>query len=312
MEFPFNVLPEAEFDVVGFGTNAVDFLIRVPHYPAFNSKVELTDYTQAAGGEVATAMVGLQRLELRTMYIGRFGTDPAGEYGLRTLRHEGVDVSLAEQVPGANTQIAFIVIDSRSGERTVIWRRDSRLAYSETDVPVEAAARCKVLHVTPHDIEACIKLSVRAKDAGAIVSADIDNNFDGLGDLLKYVDIAIMSADFPGMFLGIDDRRAALCEMQRRFRSGIVGITLGEAGSLLLCRDRFIETPGFRVPGGCRDTTGAGDSYRVGLIYGLLKGVSVEEAARMANAVAALKCRAVGARTALPDKGELYQLLGDR
>ena len=63
------------------------------------------------------------------------------------------------------------------------------------------------------------------------------------------------------------------------------------------------------VPGGCRDTTGAGDSYRVGLIYGLLHGASVEEAARMANAVAALKCRAVGARTSLPGRAELHDLL---
>ena len=65
MQFPFMVNPEREFDVVGFGTNAVDFLIQVPHYPTFNSKVELTEYTQAAGGEVATTMAGLQRLGVK-------------------------------------------------------------------------------------------------------------------------------------------------------------------------------------------------------------------------------------------------------
>lgn len=46
MQFPFQLLPQADFDVIGFGTNAVDHLIRVPAYPAFDSKVELTGYTK--------------------------------------------------------------------------------------------------------------------------------------------------------------------------------------------------------------------------------------------------------------------------
>ena len=95
MQFPFTLKKEADFDVVGFGTNAVDFLIQVPHYPEFNSKVELTDYHQAAGGEIATSMAGLQRLGLRTSYIGRFGTDNAGDIGLGSRRHEGVDLTYA-------------------------------------------------------------------------------------------------------------------------------------------------------------------------------------------------------------------------
>lgn len=309
MQFPFNVPADADFDVVGFGTNAVDFLIQVPHFPEFNSKVELTDYTQAAGGEVATTMVGLQRLGLATSYVGRFGDDRSGEFGIQTLRDEGVDVTYAEQIAEAKTQIAFIIIDERSGERTVIWKRDSRLAYTAAEAPVEAAARCKVLHLTPHDIEACIRMARRAKERGTVVSADIDNNFPGIDELLGFVDIAVMSADFPGRFLGLADRREALLAMHDRFGSAVVGVTLGEAGSLLLCQNEFIETPGYAVPGGCKDTTGAGDSYRVGLIYGLLTGESVETSASLANAVAALKCRSVGARTALPTVDELGLLL---
>jgi sugar/nucleoside kinase (ribokinase family) len=76
-----------------------------------------------------------------------------------------------------------------------------------------------------------------------------------------------------------------------------------------MCGNTYIESPGFAVPGGCRDTTGAGDAFRVGILYGLLTGRSVEESAEMANAVAALKCRAVGARTALPTVKELAKLV---
>src|SRR5260221_6863497 len=101
MQFPFKLKDDRKFDVAGFGTNAVDFLIQVPEYPVFNSKVELSEYFQAAGGEVATTMTGLQRLGLKTSYAGRFGSDTAGDFGIQTLRAEGVDLTYAEQIGGA-------------------------------------------------------------------------------------------------------------------------------------------------------------------------------------------------------------------
>lgn len=309
MQFPFKLSAGRQFDVIGFGTNAVDYLIVVPEYPLFNSKIQLSGYVQAAGGEAATTMVGLQRLGLKTAYVGHFGADEEGAYGLRSLTEEGVDVRFAEQIAGARTQIAFIVIDERSGERTVIWNRDKLLAYDEKDAPVDAAALGKVLHFTPHDIMACLRMAQAAKENGTIVSIDIDNVFEGVNELLPLVDILISSAEFPEKLIGIKDKKESLREIKSRFGCKIVGMTLGEAGSLLFCENEFIETKGFAVPGGCKDTTGAGDSFRVGLLYGLLKGETVENAAKMANAVAALKCRALGARTALPKERELMEFL---
>ena len=309
MQFPFSLAADREFDVVCFGTNAVDFLIRVPEYPAFNSKIELVDYVQAAGGEAATTAAGLTRLGLRTSYAGKFGSDAAGEFGLKTLADEGVDLTHAHVVEGASTQIAFIVIDVRSGERTVIWQRDKRLAFTEEEAPVDLVARSKVFHFTPHDTAACIEMALAARSAGTIVSTDIDNAFPGIEQLLPLADLLIVSAEFPQKLLGITDHRTALQELSSRYGCRVTGVTLGESGSLLLCGDRFIETSGFAVPGGCQDTTGAGDSFRVGLLYGLVKGESIETAAKMANAVAALKCRAVGARTSLPTEAELDDLL---
>jgi len=309
MNFPFQLQRGREFDVVGFGTNAVDFLIRVPAYPAFNSKVELTDYIQAAGGEIATSMVSLQRLGLKTCYVGRFGDDASGDFGIQTLRDEGVDVSLSEQITGATTQIAFILIDVSNGERTVIWKRDSKLAFRPDEAPVNLMAGTSAVHITPHDTQACIVLAREAKKHGTILSMDLDNLFDGIEELLPMMDITITSADLPKRLFGIDNKRDSLKAMRGKYGASIVGITLGEDGSMLLCGDEFIETPGFAVPNGCKDTTGAGDSFRAGLLYGLIKGRSVSESARMANAVAALKCRDIGARTALPTYAELQALL---
>jgi sugar/nucleoside kinase (ribokinase family) len=309
MDFPFKISENKEFDTVGFGTNAVDFLIVVPEYPAFNSKIELANYHQLAGGEIASTMAGLRRLGMKTAYIGRFGTDSAGDFGLQTLHDEGVNVEFAEQIEGATTQIAFIVIDERNGERTVIWKRDEKLSYTPAEVPLEIVQQTKVFHATPHDALACIKLAREAKKNDAIISIDIDNIFDGVLEMIPLVDVFISSREFPEKLLGIKDEREALREIKSRFGCPIVGMTLGEAGSLVLCEDKFIRTEGYAVPNGCKDTTGAGDAFRVGMIYGLLKGKSVETTLEMANAVAALKCREIGARTALPNEKELQNLL---
>lgn len=309
MRFPFKIPENKKFDAAGFGTNAVDYLIQVPHYPAFNSKIRLSNYALMAGGEIATTMAGLSRLGLQTCYAGRFGDDREGDFGIESLRVENVNIEYAERIGGAKTQVGFIIIDERSGERTVIWERDSKLAYNEQDAPVEIAKQCRVFHATPHDAPACRLLAQEAKKAGAVVSIDIDNIFDGIENLLPLVDIFVSSEAFPEKLTGIANPQNSLRVIKSHYGCAVAGMTLGERGSLFLCEDKFIETMGYAVPGGCKDTTGAGDAFRVGLLYGLLTGETIEMSAKMANAVAALKCRELGARTALPNRNELFDLL---
>lgn len=302
MKFPFGLRKSAEFDAVGFGTNAVDYLIQVPTYPEFGAKVELSEWQQMAGGEVASTMAGLGRLGFRTAYIGRFGSDIAGELGRSSLKNEGVDISMSETVSNAETQVAFILIDETSGERTIAWKRDKRLAYTTSDAPVKGAAKGRILHMTPHDAAACLLMAKAAKTEKAIVSIDIDSVFDGVTELLPTIDVMIASAEFPERLLGIRDIRAGLKEIAARYGCAISGATQGVNGSIIYCNGEFIETPAFSPPGGCRDTTGAGDAFRTGFLYGLLSGESVETSAIFANGVAALKCRSLGARDGLPDK----------
>lgn len=309
MRFPFTVAGQREFEAVGFGLNAVDHLVVVPAYPAFDTKTRLMEHLRAAGGQTASAMVGLQRLGLRTAYAGRFGSDAEGEFGLASLRAEGVDVRFAETISGARNQIAFIIIDARSGERTIIWDRDERLSYSPDEAPVELAERGRVLHLDAHDPPACARMAKAARASGTIVSADIDNIYEGLPELLPLVDILISSKEFPRRLTGIADERAALFELKARYGCPIVGMTMGARGALVYYEHLFLESPAFAVPDGCRDTTGAGDAFHAGFLYGLLRGEEIETCMRMANATAALKCRALGARTSLPTTAELAELL---
>src|SRR5678809_873166 len=98
MRFPFGPEPNKQFDAVGFGLNAVDHLIVVPEYPAFDTKMRLLEHKQSAGGQTATAMVSLKRLGMKTAYAGRFGSDPAGVFGFQTLKDDDVNVDFVEIV----------------------------------------------------------------------------------------------------------------------------------------------------------------------------------------------------------------------
>ena len=309
MRFPVTPPTNKPYDAVGFGLNAVDHLIVVPQYPAFDTKLRLLEHMQSTGGQTASAMVGLQRLGLKTAYAGRFGSDPEGQFGLASLKAEGVDIERAEVVEGATTQIAFIIIDERNGERTIIWDRHEGLAYKPDDAPKNFGSLGRVLHLDAHDPPACVRVAGDAQKSGVVVSADIDNIYDGLPELLPQIDLLITSKEFPHRLTGINDERASLIEVKARFGCALVGMTKGVEGALVLCADQFIHSPAFTAPGGCRDTTGAGDAFHAGFLYGFLTGEDIETSLKYGNAVAAMKCSALGCRTSLPTRSELEDFL---
>jgi sugar/nucleoside kinase (ribokinase family) len=310
MRFPFSLPANKPFDAVGFGLNAVDHLIVVPKYPSFDTKTRLLSHKLSAGGQTATAMVSLQRLGFKTAYAGRFGSDPEGQFGLKTLQDEGVNTDYAEVVDGSATQIAFITIEENSGERTIVWDRDDRLAYKPEEAPRNFGSQGRVLHLDAHDPPACVRVAQDAKQAGTLISADIDNVYDGLPALLPYIDILLGSKEFPHRVTGIDDPKAALVELHNRYGSGIVGMTLGDQGAVIYCESQFLKSPAYTAPGGCKDTTGAGDAFRGGFLYGMLTGEDIETSMKLGNAVAAMKCSALGARPGLPTLQQLKTFLG--
>jgi sugar/nucleoside kinase (ribokinase family) len=296
---------DREFDCVGFGLNAVDHLILVPQYPDFDTKTRFQEYEKSAGGQTASAMVALQRLGMNTAYAGRFGSDEDGRFGLLSLEYEGVNLDYVETIEGADNQIAFIIIDGRSGERTIIWDRDERLSYRTDEAPIEIASRGRVLHLDAHDPPACAAMARAARAAGTVVTADIDNIYEGLPELLPLIDVLITSSEFPQRLTGSGDLHSSLLEIQSRYGCAIVGATLGARGAIVYSDGHFIESPAFEVPGGCQDTTGAGDAFHAGFIYGMLQDQDLETCMKLGNAVAALKCRSLGGRAALPTLNEL-------
>lgn len=307
MQFGIEIPEGKPFDAVALGLNAVDHLIVVPVYPAFNSKIAFLSHTLAAGGQAATAMVTLARLGLRTRYIGKVGADEAGRFQIQSLTSEGVEATGVVIAEGAESQTAFIIIDQASGERTILWHRDERLTIEEGEVDRAAVTSGRVLHLDGYDVAASIRAATYARAAGIPVLLDIDNRYAGIEQLLPLIDFLISSSAFPEQVTGEPDLSSALKSLSEATGLPFVAATLGVDGVLAYFRGQYIHSPAFPIQ--CQDTTGAGDAFHGGFIYGLLAGYSVEETLRFSNAVAALKCRAIGARTALPALAEVNALL---
>jgi sulfofructose kinase len=308
MNFPFTLPPDRAFDVVGFGLNAVDHLVIVPRFPAFNTKVPMTNHHQLAGGQVSSAMVGARRLGLSASYVGKVGDDLEGRVLIDSLCAEGVECEGIMVAPNSRTQSGVIILEQFSGERTILWHHDAGTRIAPEELKREQITRAKVLHIDGYDTSAAIRASQWARAAAMPVTMDLDTAYKGLDGLLPLVDCLIMSQGLANELAEVMDEREALKILHERYGCYLVAMTQGARGSLAYVEGRFIASPAFRPPV-LKDTTGAGDAFRAGFVYGLVKGFSIEETLRAANAVASLNCREIGARAGLPSEAELQQLL---
>lgn len=308
MNFSLSIPQDREFDVVGFGLNAVDHLVTIPRFPSFNTKVRLTNHQQMSGGQVSSAMVGARRLGLRSAYIGKVGYDNEGRMLIESLQDEGIDCSGVMIAVGAKTQGAVIIIEQFSGERTILWYHDDQTRISREELRQEWITRGRVLHIDGFDTKAAIQAARWAHEAGMIVTIDLDTVYPGIDELLPHVDCLITSQGLANELAGSMEERSALQTLNKRYGCYLVAMTQGSRGALAFVEGEFIASSAFRPPV-LRDTTGAGDAFRAGFIYGLCKGLSIEETMRAANAVAALQCREMGARDGLPTDRELAEFL---
>lgn len=310
MRIPLSLPPSRPVDALCVGLNSIDLLAEVRGYPAANSKVRLEGFSQRPGGQCATAAVALARLGLKVAYIGRVGDDAYGQEGLASLRTEGVAVDDVITVPGATSQFAVILVDRATGTRTVLWHRHPGLAMTPADVPASAVASARLLHVDCHETACVTAAAEAARAAGTRTVIDVEKVRPGIDRLLRAIDVIIAAEAFPAEFTGAASVGAALARLQADTGAPVVCVTLGDEGSLARVQGREIRTPAFQVP--VVDSTGAGDVFRAGFIAAWLhagEAAEAEEAFRWANAVAAMKCRGPGARTAAPTLTELRRFL---
>lgn len=295
----------SQVDLVGVGLNATDTLIRLPHYPALGSKVEFRSADVLPGGQVASAVAACQQWGLRTRYVGKVGDDDAARIHRQEFDKLGIEAHLLT-APGCASQQAVILVDD-AGERTVLWKRDNRLTLRPEEIRREWVSEARALHVDGHDTAAAVTAAGWARAAGIPVIADLDDLYPGVEALLKNIDYLITSRDIPGRLVGNQDLRKSLPAVRDRFGCRLTAATLGQEGVLAWDGSEFHYAPAFRIQP--LDTTGAGDIFHAGFIYGLLQGWSLPRQLDFACAAAALNCTASGARGGIQPVEKIESLM---
>jgi sulfofructose kinase len=296
--------PKHQVDVIGVGINATDTIIRLPHFPMLDSKVEILSAKVKAGGQVASAMVACGRWGLRVRYIGKIGDDDAGRLQMAEMKREGVEAHWVI-ARGSMSQSAVILVDEASGERTVLWKRDSSIALCPRDLKRQWIRGGFALLVDGHDTAAAARAASWARQEKMCVVGDFDNRYEGVEALLPFTDFAITSKEFPARVTGENDLLKSLPQLLRDFKFRLIASTLGRLGVLAWDGARFYLAPGFCVD--AIDTTGAGDIFHGAFLFGLVNGRSLEEILEFGCAAAALNCEEEGARGGIASPRKIAQ-----
>lgn len=294
-------------DVLGIGLNATDTLIILREFPPYAGKVPFERELVSPGGQVATAVVTCARLGLRTKYCGTIGDDARGQIQRESLEGTGVDTSALIVRRNCPNQTAYILIDERTGERTVLWQRAPCLRLKASDIREADIIQARMLHIDGFDIEAAAFAGDVARRHGVPVSLDVDTVYAGFERVLKNVDYLVAGSHWPAKWTGENDPFVALEQLQKEYGMKVAAMTLGNNGSLALENGVWHYAPAFQVS--CLDTTGAGDVFHGAFCYGLLAGMSMNQTLEFSNAAAAINCAAIGARGHLPLLTDVQELM---
>ena len=292
--------------VTGLGQCSLDYLSLVDVYPRVDTKQEVLEWYEQGGGPVATALVTLSRLGISCCFHGITGDDEAGGKIRQSLEGEGIDVKGLLKRKNSSSQVAFIAVEKSTAKRTIFWRRPSGKDLQPDELADDFLSGSGLLLIDGLMMDVSLDAIKRAKDMNIPVLFDAGSARPGMSELARCCDYVVASEVF-AEGLGWELTPLALLDESEALGARALTVTLGEKGSITVADGRIIRVPAFKVE--AVDTTGAGDVFHGGYIFGLLQGWDLERVVRFASAVAALKCRHMGGRTGIPSLDEVMQFL---
>lgn len=273
---------------------------------------------QCPGGAPANVAVGIARLGGKSAFIGRVGDDPFGRFMAKTLADERVDVKHMRLDPAHRTSTVVVDLDDH-GERsfTFMVRPSADLFLEPADLPTFSAGEwlhvCSIALSAEPSRSATFQAMADIREAGGYVSFDPNIRPDlwpdenalrrCLEQALQSTDVVKLSVEELAFLTGDADVREGLNTLMQRCPARLVLVTQGKEGVIAWHQGAVKHYPA--TPVQCVDTTGAGDAFVAGLLYGLAAGQELVPAIALAQRCGALATTAKGAMTALPWQHDL-------
>ena len=272
--------------VVCIGLATRDTILAVPRRPEADGLIVATDVAVAGGGPAATAAATLARLGVPASFVGAVGDDEVGTFVRESLEAEGVDVSELAVVPGGRSPQSAVLVEP-GGVRTIAAFRGELPALALSQRARELCRKAEWVHVD--------QTGYRAAPPGVRLSIDGGNPIDGL-DLTR---VALYAPTESALREAFGDAEGALAA-----GAELVVVTRGGGGSAAYTHDgETVEAPAHPIEP--VSTLGAGDVFHGALLAALLRDAPLGEALAFANACAALSCRALDGRSAIPTLEEV-------
>lgn len=300
-------------NVVGIGQCSLDYVFVVDSFPSPDTKKEVIEWIVCSGGPVATALVSLSRLGVNCSFYGIAGDDESGKKIEESLKAEQVKIQGLFKRAESTSQTAFIAVEKGTGKRTIFWKRPSGRPLQPEELPDYFLNSADFLLLDGLMAEASVYAVKKAKEQNIPVMLDAGRMREGIIELASGCDYVVASEEF-GKELVRESNPAAVrfrpedaLLAMKSFSAKACTITLGERGSITLSGDEIFRIPAFKVE--AVDTTGAGDVFHGGYIYGLLLKWNIKDVVRFATACASLKCRKLGGRAGIPTLDEAEEFL---
>jgi sugar/nucleoside kinase (ribokinase family) len=317
-------MPQAKYDVLGIGNALFDVLVQTDEgflaaHGMTKGGMSLIDEARAAaiyrdmgpavemsGGSAANTIVGIANLGARAAYVGKVKDDQIGRLYMHDIRAAGVAFGTRPASDGPATGCSYILV-TPDGERTMNTYLGAAQDLTPGDIDAAQIAASAITYLEGYlwdpksAKEAFVKASTIAHEAGRQVALTLSDSFcvdryrDEFLELMRKgtVDLVFANEAELHSLYQTSDFDTALTQLRNDATLGVV--TRSEKGCVVASKDRVIAVPAFSIEK-MVDTTGAGDLFAAGFLFGLVRGAGFEAAGRLGALAAAEVIQHIGAR----------------
>lgn len=307
---------QKKWDVYVYGDVNIDLVVPgVESLPEPGSEVDVPIMETFVGGGAALFTLGLAKLGLTPVFQGSIGKDMYGEYIRGLFRELGVDDSLLLDSDTKKTGISISFTTEK--DRCFLTYRGTNEGISLKYMDLEQLRGAKHVHVTGYEGATnhaeYLDVLTKIREMGDVtVSFDVGWDmtgvwYEGIFDLLPMIDVLFMNETECQHYTRCDDVETGARRLAEK--AGMAVIKMGKTGAMAIRNGEKFFAPAYTVK--AVDTTGAGDSFNAGFIYGFLRGLPMEECLKCGNGCGSLSVTKLGGNTGFPFRAELEQWIRD-